>query len=304
MTASATTVFSSYRIDVARREIMTPLVERELLERYRGGERDAARRLIEGCLGAVIAIAVEYRYCGLPLEDLVQEGNMGLLKALPRFDPERGLRLGAYAGYWIRAEIRQYVARNYRIVKLGTTKAEQRALWLYRRTKEARPEALAAMSGLTLERAAELLPMLMAGDVSLSPAPHDEGWSPLERLSDRTRSPEDAVGDIEQSTRLRAALDEAIAELSVREQDILQRRVLADTTETLEALATTWGVSRERVRQIEERAKARLRARLEQIPADVISRGHAPVSGQRPPPRRRAPKIAGRVAASDAGVLA
>src|SRR5262249_38335523 len=143
---------------------------------------------------------------------------------------------------WIRAEIRQYVVRHYRIVRLGTTKGEQRALWLYRRTKEARPEVLAVMSGLPLERTAAILPVLMANDVSLSPAPGDDGRSSLERIPDHAGSPEDALGDIEQSARLRAALAEAVAELSVREQDIIQRRLLAETPATLEALAVTWSV--------------------------------------------------------------
>ncbi|APR77738.1 RNA polymerase sigma factor RpoH [Minicystis rosea] len=290
MNLSASTALSTYRHEVARQEIMTPARERELLARHRSGERDAARRLVEGCLGAVLAIAVEYRYCGLPIEDLVQEGNVGLLKSLASFDPERGLRLAAYAGYWIRAEIRQYVVRHYRIVRLGTTKSEQRALWLYRRTKEACPEALAAMSGLTPERAAALLPMLMSGDVSLSPAPHDEGRSCADRLADHARSPEDAVGDVEEKARFRAALSEAIAELSERQQDIIQRRVLADDPETLEALALTWSVSRERVRQIEEQAKARLRARLEELAADVIPSGRAPAREARPT-RARGPRL-------------
>ncbi|APR78591.1 RNA polymerase sigma factor RpoH [Minicystis rosea] len=279
------------------------MLERELLDRYRSGDHDAGRRLIAGCLGAVIAIALEYRYCGLPLEDLVQEGNIGLIKALPRFDPQHGLRLWAYARYWIRAEIREYVVRHYRIVRLGTTKGELRAFWLYRRTKEARPEMLAVMTGLTPERTAEILPLLMANDVSLSASPDDDGPSRAERLADQTGSPEDAVGDVEQRARLRAALAEAIAALPARQQDILQRRLLAETPATLDALATTWGVSRERVRQIEEQAKARLRALLEEVAVDVIPRERAPVSKQREQRRARMPRvgIADRVRAGGKG---
>ncbi|APR79222.1 RNA polymerase sigma factor RpoH [Minicystis rosea] len=267
-------MLSRYRIEVARRERLAPAVEQDLAHRYRSGDRSVAQRLIEGCLAAVIAIALEYRRCGLPIEDLVQEGNIGLLKAIDRFDPCHGVRLAAYAGYWIRAEIRAYVVRHYRIVRLGSTKGEQRAIWLYRKTREARPEALAEMSGASLERVLDLLPLLLANDVSLSPASHDDGGSPLDRLDARVDAADEVLGNAEDRARLRAA----ITELSAREQDIVRRRLLAEEPATLETLGSTWGVSKERVRQIEERAKARLRERIEQAAAD----GGVPARERRP----------------------
>ncbi len=259
MTESAS--FSSYRAQVARRPKLTREAEVDLALRYRGGDRDAARELVERCLGTVIAVALEYRRCGLPIEDLVQEGNLGLLKAIERFDPERGVRLGTYATYWIRAEIREYVARHYRMARLPSSKADRRALWLYRRTHEDRPEALAASSGLTTERAAELLPLLVARDASLSPA-SDDGPSLLDRLADPAESAESVLGTSEEHARLRAALTQAVSRLSAREQDIVQRRLLADEPATQEQLGAAWGVSKERVRQLEESVKGRLRVRL------------------------------------------
>src|SRR4029079_7640769 len=148
-------------------------------------------KMIEACLPFVMTIALEYRRWGLPLEGIVQEGNIGLLKAPDRFDPTRGCRLATYAAYWIRAEIREYVARGYRIVRLGSSKSERRALRIYRKTHERDPRVLAELSGLTEERATELLPLLMARDVSLDRSPTDDGKAPVDRLADDSRSPEE-----------------------------------------------------------------------------------------------------------------
>jgi len=237
---------SLYRVELARRPPLTPALERDLAERYQRGERAAAARLVEGCLSGVVAVAWEYRRCGPPLDDLVQEGNLGLLKAVERFDPGRGVRLAKYATYWIRAEIREYVARQYRIVRPGSSKGERRALWLYRRTREQGPEALAAMSGMSTERVTELLPLLMACDVSLSPQPTEDGPSLVDRLSDGAGSAEDTLCEVDQKDQLRAALAAILAELPARDQDIVRRRLLAEDPATLEQIGATWGVSGER----------------------------------------------------------
>src|SRR5581483_8091630 len=118
--------FSLYRAELAEQATLTPEAERDLAQRYRKGDRAAGQRLVEACLPFVMTIALEYRRWGVPMEDIVQEGNIGLLKAAERFDPERGCRLATYAAYWIRAEIREYVARGYRIVRLGSSKSERR----------------------------------------------------------------------------------------------------------------------------------------------------------------------------------
>src|SRR5262249_28978801 len=118
--------FSAYRTQLSNRTTLTPEAEHDLAVRWRAGDRDAGPELIEACLPFVMPIALEYRRWGLPLEDIVQEGNIGLLKAAERFDPDRGCRLATYAAYWIRAEIREYVARGYRIVRLGSSKSERR----------------------------------------------------------------------------------------------------------------------------------------------------------------------------------
>jgi RNA polymerase sigma-32 factor len=263
--------FSVYRTQLANRTTLTPEAEHDLAIRWRAGDQAAGRQLIEACLPFVMTVALEYRRWGLPLEDIIQEGNIGLLKAADRFDPERGCRLATYAAYWIRAEIREHVARGYRIVRLGSSKSERRALRIYRKTHEKDPEALAALSGLTAERATELLPLLMARDVSLERSPTDDGRAPVDKLADEGRSPEEEACLADERQQLSAALQKVVAELSPRERRIVRQRWLTDEPQTLEQLGVAFGVSKERVRQLEERAKKRMRARLEEIVGEPIA---------------------------------
>ena len=134
------------------------------------------------------------------------------LKAAQRFDPDRGCRLVTYAAYWIRAEIRDFVVRGYRIVRIGSSKAERRALRIYRKTRERDPKVLAELSGLREERVAELLPLLLARDLSLD-APNDTGTSPSDRLAGDDATPEERTSDAEERDRSLAALHEAVLEL-------------------------------------------------------------------------------------------
>jgi RNA polymerase sigma-32 factor len=141
--------------------------EHDLAKAFRAGDRKAGERLVAACLPFVIRIAVEYRRWGVPLEDLVQQGNLGLLKAAEKFDADKHVRLITYAVYWIRAEIRDYLVRSYRIVRLGTTRTERRALRAFRREGVENPEQLAARSGMPLARCEKLWPVLAHVDTSL-----------------------------------------------------------------------------------------------------------------------------------------
>lgn len=264
--------FSVYRTQLANQGTLSAEAERELATRHRAGDRDAGRKLIEACLPFVMTIALEYRRWGLLLEDIVQEGNIGLLKAADRFDPDRGCRLATYAAYWIRAEIREYVARGYRIVRLGSSKSERRALRIYRKTHERDPEALAELSGLSEARATELLPLLMARDVSLERTP-DDGKAPVDRLASDMRNPEEEACLADERAQLKEALLQVVAELSPREQRIVHERWLTDEPETLEHLGEAFGVSKERVRQLEERAKKRMRERLSALVGEPFAVG-------------------------------
>ncbi|HEY2369641.1 MAG TPA: sigma-70 family RNA polymerase sigma factor, partial [Polyangiaceae bacterium] len=126
----------AYRARLNHVEPLTREQERDLALKYQKGDRDAGRRIVEACLPFVVAIAIEYRRWGVPLEDVIQQGNVGLMRAVAKFDTTKECRLATYAAYWIRAEIREYVVRGYRVVRLGTTKAERRALRAYRTTRE------------------------------------------------------------------------------------------------------------------------------------------------------------------------
>jgi RNA polymerase sigma-32 factor len=248
-------------VEVGKKSPLTPQQEIELSLRWREGDRRAGQEIIERCVPFVMTIALEYRRWGAPIDDLVQEGNIGLLKAAERFDPSRGCRLVTYAAYWIRAQIREYVAQCYRIVRLGSSKGERRMLRIYRRTSERDPDVLAAQTGLSRERVLSLLPVLGAHDVSLDKK-NPEGDAPIDRLVSSSPSPEDQASSKEESSQVESAVRQAISELPARERKIAELRWLRETPVTLEQLGVDFGVSKERVRQLEERAKERVRVRL------------------------------------------
>ncbi|MFO0667269.1 MAG: sigma-70 family RNA polymerase sigma factor [Polyangiaceae bacterium] len=262
-------VLRRYRADLADRgggAQLTREQEYELAKRHRAGERNAGLMLVKACLPFVITIAKEYRRWGTPLEDLIQQGNLGLLKAVEKFDPAHDCRLATYAAYWIRAEIREYVVRSYRVVRLGTTKGERKVLRLYRRTGESNPAALASASGLSEARVRELLPLISAREVRLAgglQATDAEGRDSIEaRLPSPNPSPEDETSSREMAKWRREDVAKALSRLPEREQLIVKVRLMNDDPVTLEQLGVMLGVSKERVRQLEDRARTRLRGEL------------------------------------------
>jgi len=174
-----------------------------------GPRVQAGRRLVEASLPFVIRVAREYRRWGVPLEDLVQQGNLGLLKAARKYDPEKQCRLITYAVYWIRAEIRDYVVRSYRIVRLGSTRTERRAMRAFRRTSVESPEELAETSGMPLKRAKKLWPLLSGGDVSLDYQTADRGPG-IDRVRARGLTPEDEAARFADILGVRERLDVAL----------------------------------------------------------------------------------------------
>jgi RNA polymerase sigma-32 factor len=238
--------------------------ERDLARRWRAGDRRAGDKLVTACLPFVVSIAIEYRRWGVPLEDIIQQGNLGLLRAASKFDPARECRLATYAAYWIRAEIRDYVVRAYRVVRLGTTKSERRALRAYRRTRESDAGVLAEVSGMTREKAEMLLPILAGREASLDARTDDRG-ALIDRIAGAAPTPEDEASAHERLGRTRAAVGDALQVLTDRERMIVRERLMTDSPRTLQELGVRLGVSKERVRQIEERARHKLRLRLEEM---------------------------------------
>jgi RNA polymerase sigma-32 factor len=228
--------------------------ERELASRWTAGDRAAGQRLVEAFAPFVRRVALRYRRAGVSLEDLVQEGSIGLLKAATRFDGSRGTRLVTYAAFWVRAQINESLSHATGSVRVGTSKNERRAIRFYRRTQENDPAALATMAGITEKHAAELLATLTTRDVSFDGTATDDGRPLTERVAGAARSPEEDASLGEERQQLRDAIGELLAASSPRERMIVEGRWLDDEPKTLEELSVELGVSRERVRQIEERA--------------------------------------------------
>jgi len=212
--------------------------------------------------GLVRSIAHGYRLWGVPVEDLVQQGCIGLLKAMQRFDASRTQSLQSYAGYWIRAEIREYVVRTYRIVRLGSTRTERKALRTYRVRAVESVEQLAKESGMPLARCEQLWPLLARGDTRIDDT--RQCAAPLDRLTCNPYDPEVLALQSERTGQLRARVEAALSQLSARERRIVEARMMSDEPRTLESLATEFGLSRERVRQLEAAAKAKIKEQLGQ----------------------------------------
>jgi RNA polymerase sigma-32 factor len=238
--------------------------ERELAQRWKTGDQRAGDRLVVAGLPLVTTIALEYRRWGIPLEDIIQQGSLGLLHAAAKFDLNKDCRLATYAAYWIRAEIREYVVRAYRIVRLGTTKGEKRALRAYRKTGESDPSALAAVSGMTREHTESLLPLLAGREASLDATSGDRGRM-LDRIAGPSPTPEEEASAQERRMRTQAAVKRALRHLTDRERMIVRERLMADEPRTLQELGVKLGVSKERVRQLEERVRGKLRVELGEL---------------------------------------
>jgi RNA polymerase sigma-32 factor len=252
---------SFYRARVAACPAPSPAEEAALAQQWRLGDQRAGARLVEGNLRHVLRIAQDYRRWGVNFDDLVQQGNIGLLKAAQRFDEAQGVNLRTYASYWIRAEIRDYVVRCYRIVRLGATRTERRALRAYRTSAVQSVEELAQQSGMPLARCQLLWPLLAHGDRSLENA--GTGGTPgRDLLRDGRPDPEALAIAREGRRNARDRVQRALSALSERERRIVWARLATEQPPTLEQLGKRLGVSRERVRQLESRARHKLREAL------------------------------------------
>jgi RNA polymerase sigma-32 factor len=247
--------------------------ERALAKNLREtNDLDAARQLVLSHLRFVVHIARGYVGYGLPLGDLIQEGNVGLMKAVKRFDPTVGVRLVSFAVHWIRAEIHEYVLRNWRLVKVATTKAQRKLFFNLRKMKKhlgwlttAERAAVAADLGVSTAEVAEMEQRLSARDLSFDPQPdadEDEQYAPVAYLPSPGSDPAQQLAEDDWTEHAEARLHAAVATLDARSQDILRKRWLEEPKQTLHELAAKYGVSAERIRQLEANAMKKLRGRL------------------------------------------
>jgi RNA polymerase sigma-32 factor len=271
-TVSAAGSLESYIQAVRRFPILSQEEETSLARRFHDdGDLGAARKLVLSHLRVVVAIARNYMGYGLPQADLIQEGNIGLMKAVKRFDSERGVRLVSFAVHWIRAEIHEYILRNWRIVKIATTKAQRKLFFNLRSLKQslgtlgdAEASAMAKQLGVKKQEVIEMETRLGGQDIALEPAGGDDendGFGPIAYLRDPAAEPSQALEE-EQSARLRkAGLDGALSALDPRSRRIIEARWLHEReVATLHELAAEFGVSAERIRQIEQKALSRMKA--------------------------------------------
>jgi RNA polymerase sigma-32 factor len=272
-----------YLTDIRRFPVLGRDQEYALAKRWREqGDRQAADRLVTSHLRLAAKIAMGYRGYGLPMAEIISEGNVGLMHALNRFEPERGVRFSTYAMWWIKASIQDYVLRSWSLVKIGTTAAQRKLFFKLRSAKnriaalesgDLHPEHVALIAKDLDVADQEVVEMnrRIVGDRSINVPLHEDGetgeWQ--DRLVDDSPSPETIVVEQDEKERRLSALTNAIEVLNGRERQIFEARHLADVPETLEQLAEKFNVSRERIRQIEVRAFEKVRKATRNFAAKV-----------------------------------
>ena len=259
---------TQYLEEIRRFPMLEPQEEFMLAKSWREhGDRDAAHKLVTSHLRLVAKIAMGYRGYGLPISEVISEGNVGLMQAVKRFEPDKGFRLATYAMWWIKAAIQEYILRSWSLVKMGTTANQKKLFFNLRKAKskisaleegDMRPDQvklIAKRLGVTEQDVIDMNRRL-GGDASLNAPIREDGnsgeWQ--DWLVDNSTSQESRLAESEQSENRHKALGEALSVLNDRERRIFEARRLADEPITLEELAEEFGVSRERVRQIEVRA--------------------------------------------------
>jgi RNA polymerase sigma-32 factor len=259
---------SRYLEEIRRFPMLEPHEEYMLAKSWREhGDRDAAHKLVTSHLRLVAKIAMGYRGYGLPISEVISEGNVGLMQAVKRFEPEKGFRLATYAMWWIKAAIQEYILRSWSLVKMGTTANQKKLFFNLRKAKskisalqdgDLRPDQVAQIAkrlGVTEKDVVDMNRRL-SGDTSLNAPIREDGdsgeWQ--DWLADDSVGQEEILAEGEELDNRRKALSQALTVLNDRERRIFEARRLADEPITLEDLAAEFGVSRERVRQIEVRA--------------------------------------------------
>jgi RNA polymerase sigma-32 factor len=280
-----------YLQEIRKFPMLQPEEEYMLAKAWREHEdADAAQRMVTSHLRLVAKIAMGYRGYGLPLAELISEGNVGMMQAVKRFDPERGFRLATYAMWWIRASIQEYILHSWSLVKMGTTAAQKKLFFNLRRLKgklreidegDMSPESVEKIATELKVSEADVISMnrrLSGGDHSLNaPLRQDGDGEWMDWLMDESDTQETLVAEAQEMDKRRELLGDAMSTLNERERHILTERRLQDEPMTLEDLSKVYGISRERVRQIEVRAFEKLQkamrnaAKEQRLPMEELS---------------------------------
>lgn len=268
--------FATYFREIAKHKLLTPEEENTLAVRYvQTGDVKAASRLVTSNLRLVVKIAYEYRRAYRNMMDLVQEGNIGLMQAVKRYDPYRGVKLSSYAAWWIRAYILRFILNNWRLVKLGTTQAQRKLFFNLNKEKQRllaqgiNPDSaeIARRLDVSENEVIEMDRRLSSGDASLDAPIGDADGKPLTRLDllPSGMEPQDeSVGSAELSGMLKEKLDRFRATLQGKELTIYDERLVAEDPKTLQEIGDHYGISRERVRQLEARLQGKLKKYLQE----------------------------------------
>jgi len=269
----------AYLAEIRRVPLLTVEEEQSLARRFREGDHRAGHQLVAANLRFVVKVAFEYRSYGLRMPDVIQEGNIGLMRAVQKFDPDKQIRLISYAVWWIRAYIQNHILRTWSLVRLGTTQAQRKLFFSLSRTRRqlerasSEPGEVGAIARSLSVKPSEVEEMairLERRDQSLDQPWGDEGGDTAgDRLPSNSPSAQEELVDAEQRQRLGAGVKSALSRLDPRERFIIEQRVMAEPPMSLRALGDHFGFSRERARQLELRATEKLRAELAELATEA-----------------------------------
>ncbi|ATB42058.1 RNA polymerase sigma factor RpoH [Cystobacter fuscus] len=272
---------STYLSEISQYPLLSVQEEQALARRFKQGDMAAGHKLVTSNLRFAVKVSYEYRSYGLKMSDLIQEANIGLMKAVQKFDADKGIRLISYAVWWIRAYIQNYVLKNWSLVKLGTTQAQRRLFFALARTRRelekmgpgegniVDAEEIARKLNVKATEVREMEQRMGGRDLSLdAPVGEDGDATHMDFVESESVSQVDEVADRQEADLTRARIRQALTRLDPRERFIIEHRVMGDSEMTLSELGEHFGFSRERARQLEIRAKDKLKAELMSLMAE------------------------------------
>jgi RNA polymerase sigma-32 factor len=273
---------STYLSEISQYPLLTVQQEQDLARRFRSGDYSAGHQLVTANLRFAVKVAYEYRSYGIKVSDLIQEANIGLMKAVQKFDPDKGIRLISYAVWWIRAYIQNYILKSWSLVKIGTTQAQRKLFFALARTRReleklgsgeaphiVDAEEIARKLNVKASDVREMEQRMGGRDLSLDAPIGEEGdTTHLDFVESESASQADEVADRQEADITRTRVRLAMQRLDPRERFIIEQRIMGDTEMTLSELGEHFGFSRERARQLEIRAKDKLKTALAELMAE------------------------------------